>query len=70
MVICIILNTHANLVSTYRVSQGILCVPQSCSGFELHVVTTFVVRGRWRLGQIREVVSRPWASEADLVQAL
>lgn len=55
---------------THRVSQEVLCVSQSRPRFRLHVVTTFVVGGRRRLRQIREVVSRPGASEADLVQAL
>lgn len=63
-------NTHTNTVSTHGVSQDVLCVTQSCSRLQLHVVATFVVGGRWRLGQIREFVSRPGASEADLVQAL
>lgn len=54
------------MVSTYRVSQEVLCA----SRLQLHVVATFVVGGGWRLGQIWKVVSRPGASEADLVQAL
>lgn len=58
------------MMSTHGFSQDVLCVTQSCSRLQLHVVATFVVGGRWRLGQIREFVSRPGASEADLVQAL
>lgn len=58
------------MMSTHGVSQDVLCITQSCSRLQLHVVATFVVGGRWRLGQIREFVSRPGASEADLVQAL
>lgn len=58
------------MMGTYRVSQEVLRVSQSCSWLQLHVVATFVVGGRWRLGQIWEVVSRPGASKADLVQAL
>lgn len=58
------------MVITHRVSQDVLCVSQRCLGLQLHIITTFVVGGRWRLSQIWEVVSRPGASEADLVQAL
>lgn len=54
----------------HRVSQEVLCVSQGRPRFRLHVVTAFVVGGGRRLRQIREVVSRPGASEADLVQAL
>ncbi len=63
-------HTHTRMVSTHRVSHEVLCVSQSCSGLQLHVVATFGVGGGWRLSQIREVLSRPGASEADLVQAL
>lgn len=54
----------------HRVSQEVLCVPQSRPRLGLRVLATFVVGGSRRLSQIREVVSRPGASEADLVQAL
>lgn len=63
-------HTYTHKMDTHRVSQEVLCVSRSCSGLQLHVVATFGVGGGRRLGQIREVLSRPGASEADLVQAL
>lgn len=59
-----------SVLSTHRVSQDLLRLSQRWSGLQLHFVATFVVGGGRRLGQIREVFSRPGASEADLVQAL
>ena len=64
------IHTNAYRASTHRVSQEVLRVPYSWPGLHLHVIATFVVRGRWRLRQVRKLVSRPGASEADLVQAL
>lgn len=63
-------HSYECVATTHRVSQEVLCVSQSCLGLQLHVIATFVVGGGRRLGQIREVVSRPGAPEADFVQAL